>query len=75
MPGWEWHQLLRALTPSGACFELCTNNSADVIRASSQAVREEKRAARLRAKTQAADVEVPTLPIPHFLPITRWCAA
>ncbi len=37
-----------------------------------QAVREEKRAARVLAKTQAADMEVPTLPIPHFLPITRW---
>ena len=36
-----------------------------------QAVREEKRAARVRAKAQA-DAEVPTLPIPHFLPITRW---
>ena len=40
-----------------------------------QAVREEKRAARIRAKSQAADAEVPTLPIPHFLPITRWCVA
>ncbi len=28
--------------------------------------------ARVRAKTQLSDAEVPTLPIPHFLPITRW---
>ncbi len=61
-------------TPSRASVSPRGDNSADITRARSQAVREEKQAARMRAKTQA-DVEVPTLPIPHFLPITRWCAA
>lgn len=38
-----------------------------------QAVREEKRAARMKANL-SGEAAMPMLPVPHFLPITRWAA-